>query len=65
MVNGFCIQPFTISLFTSSSEVRINGEAVSQRNALGFDGRFFAGEYDSPKAAMDSIKEKVDAIIAG
>lgn len=28
-------------------------------------GRFFAGEYDSPKAAMDSIKEKVDAIVKG
>ncbi|MEO1105832.1 MAG: extracellular solute-binding protein, partial [Pseudomonadota bacterium] len=28
-------------------------------------GRFFAGEYDSPKAVMDSIKEKVDAIVAG
>lgn len=27
-------------------------------------GRFWAGEYDSPKAAMDSIKEKVDAIVA-
>ena len=27
-------------------------------------GRFWAGEYDSPKAVMDSIKEKVDAIVA-
>jgi len=28
-------------------------------------GRFFAGEYDSARAAMDSIKEKVDAIVEG
>ncbi len=28
-------------------------------------GRFFAGEYDSPKAAMDSIADKVDKIVAG
>lgn len=28
-------------------------------------GRFFAGEFDSPQAAMDSIKEKVDAIVKG
>ena len=28
-------------------------------------GRFFAGEYDSPKAAMDSIAEKVDKIVSG
>jgi len=28
-------------------------------------GRFWAGEYDSPKAAMDSIKEKVDSIVGG
>lgn len=28
-------------------------------------GRFFAGEYDSPKAAMDAIKTKVDGIVAG
>ena len=28
-------------------------------------GRFWAGEYDSPKAVMDSIKKKVDAIVAG
>ena len=28
-------------------------------------GRFWAGEYGSPKEAMDSIKEKVDAIVAG
>ena len=28
-------------------------------------GRFFAGEYDSPKAAMDSIAGKVDKIVAG
>jgi len=28
-------------------------------------GRFWAGEYDSPKAVMDSIKKKVDGIIAG
>lgn len=27
-------------------------------------GRFWAGDYDSPKAAMDSIAEKVDAIVA-
>ncbi|MEM9220972.1 MAG: extracellular solute-binding protein [Pseudomonadota bacterium] len=26
-------------------------------------GRFFAGEYTSPKSAMDSIKEKVDSIV--
>jgi len=28
-------------------------------------GRFWAGEYDSPKAAMDSIKEKADSIVGG
>lgn len=28
-------------------------------------GRFWAGEYGSPKEAMDSIKEKVDSIVAG
>ena len=28
-------------------------------------GRFWASEYDSPKAVMNSIKEKVDAIVAG
>lgn len=28
-------------------------------------GRYWAGEYDSAKAVMDSIKEKVDAITAG
>ena len=28
-------------------------------------GRFWAGEYGSPKEAMDSIKEKADAIVAG
>jgi multiple sugar transport system substrate-binding protein len=28
-------------------------------------GRFFAGEYKSAKEAMDAIKEKVDAIVAG
>jgi multiple sugar transport system substrate-binding protein len=28
-------------------------------------GRFFAGEYGSAKEAMDSIKEKVDSIVAG
>ncbi len=27
-------------------------------------GRFWAGDYDSPKAAMDSIAEKVDAIVS-
>jgi multiple sugar transport system substrate-binding protein len=28
-------------------------------------GRYFAGEYDSPKAVMDEIAKKVDAIVAG
>ncbi|MDZ5700130.1 ABC transporter substrate-binding protein [Chelativorans sp. M5D2P16] len=28
-------------------------------------GRFWAGEYDDPQAAMDAIKEKVDAITSG
>ncbi len=28
-------------------------------------GRFWAGEYDSPKAAMDSIAKKVDGILKG
>ncbi|MCG8359057.1 MAG: hypothetical protein MI920_26120, partial [Kiloniellales bacterium] len=28
-------------------------------------GRFFAGEYDSAKAAMDSIAEKVNKIVSG
>ena len=28
-------------------------------------GRFFAGEYDSAKEAMDSIAEKVDDIVSG
>ena len=28
-------------------------------------GRFFAGEFDGPQAVMDSIKEKVDAIVQG
>ena len=28
-------------------------------------GRFWAGEYDEPQAAMDAIAEKVDAIVGG
>lgn len=28
-------------------------------------GRFWAGEYDSPKTVMDSIKEKVDSVVEG